>query len=133
VTGQPLFTQDINCHCYDPNKTFILNPKAWSDPPAGQFGTAAAYYSDYRFQRRPVENFSLGRIFRIRENMALNIRAEFTNVFNRAEPSNPVSNNALATQTVNGSGQATAGFGYINTTAVVVQPRQGTIVGRFTF
>jgi hypothetical protein len=133
VPGQPLFTQDINCHCYDPNKTFILNPKAWSDPPAGQFGTSAAYYSDYRFQRRPVENFSVGRIFRIRESIALNVRAEFTNVFNRAEPSNPVATNALATPVANAAGQTSAGFGYINTTAVVVPPRQGTVVARITF
>ena len=133
VPGQPLYTQDINCHCYDPNKTFILNPKAWSDPPAGQFGTAAAYYSDYRFQRRPVESLSFGRIFRVRESMSLNVRAEFTNVFKRAEPSNPVTSNALATQTVNSAGQTASGFGYINTTAVVVPPRQGTLVARFTF
>jgi hypothetical protein len=133
VPDQPLFTQDINCHCYDPNKTFILNPKAWSDPLPGQFGTAAAYYSDFRFQRRPMESLSFGRIFRIRESMSLNIRAEFTNVFNRAEPSNPVATNALATQTKNAVGQTTAGFGFINTTAVVVQPRQGTLVARFQF
>ena len=54
VPGVPLFTQDLNCHCFDPNKTFVLNPAAWADPPAGQFGTAAAYYSDYRNARHPV-------------------------------------------------------------------------------
>ena len=47
VPGQPLFTQDINCHCFDPNKTFILNQAAWSEPGPGQWGTGAAYYSDY--------------------------------------------------------------------------------------
>ena len=65
--GVPLFTQDLNCHCFDPNKTFVLNPAAWSNPAPGQWGTAAAYYSDYRYQRRPVENLSLARIFRIKE------------------------------------------------------------------
>ena len=33
VSGQPLFTQDLNCHCFDPLTTFVLNPKAWVNPP----------------------------------------------------------------------------------------------------
>jgi len=28
VPGVPLFTQDPNCHCFDPAQTFILNPAA---------------------------------------------------------------------------------------------------------
>ena len=32
VPGVPLFTQDLNCHCFDPNKTFVLNPAAWANP-----------------------------------------------------------------------------------------------------
>jgi hypothetical protein len=32
VPGQPLFLKDLNCHCIDPNKEFVLNPAAWSDP-----------------------------------------------------------------------------------------------------
>src|SRR5262249_44802679 len=47
VPGQPLFLKDLNCHCIDPNKDFVLNPAAWTDPIAGRFGTAAAYYDDY--------------------------------------------------------------------------------------
>ncbi|MDP9171488.1 MAG: TonB-dependent receptor, partial [Acidobacteriota bacterium] len=43
--GVPLFTQDPNCHCFDPNQTFVLNSAAWSQPAAGQFGTAAPYYN----------------------------------------------------------------------------------------
>src|SRR5262249_40151687 len=73
VPGQPLFTQELNCHCYDPNKTFVLNPNAWSDPAAGQFGTAAAFYSDYRAQRRPQESLALGRTFRFRERISFNL------------------------------------------------------------
>ena len=65
--------------------------------------------------------------------MNLNIRAEWTNIFNRAEPADPPSTNALATQTRNAAGQATAGFGFVNTTAVAQQPRTGTIVARFQF
>jgi hypothetical protein len=132
VPGVPLFTQDLNCHCFDPNTTFVLNPAAWSNPAPGQWGTAAAYYSDYRYQRRPVENLSIGRVFRIKERASLQIRAEFTNAFNRTEPNNPIATNALATQTRNAAGQTTAGFGYINT-ATTGTPRQGQLVARFVF
>jgi hypothetical protein len=132
VPGVPLFTQDLNCHCFDPNKTFVLNPAAWSNPASGQWGTAAAYYSDYRYQRRPVENLSIGRNFRIKERANLQIRAEFTNAFNRTEPNNPTATNALATQTKNPAGQTTAGFGFINT-ATTGAPRQGQFVARFQF
>jgi hypothetical protein len=47
---------------------------AWENPPVGQYGTAAAYYSDYRLQRRPAENMPLRRTFRIKERATLNIR-----------------------------------------------------------
>jgi hypothetical protein len=133
VAGQPLLTQDLNCHCFDPNTTFVLNKDAWVNPPAGQWGTSAAYYSDYRFQRRPSESMSLARNFRIRERATLQIRAEFTNIFNRTEPVNPVANNALATQTKNAAGQTTAGFGYVNVGTVFSPARQGTLVARFSF
>ncbi|HEY6346788.1 MAG TPA: TonB-dependent receptor [Bryobacteraceae bacterium] len=133
VPGVPLFTKDLNCHCFDPNKTFVLNPAAWVNPPVGQFGTAAAYYSDYRYQRRPVENMSLGRNFRIKERTNLQVRAEFTNIFNRTEMNNPTSTNAFATQTQNATGQTTAGFGYINNGTTFGSPRQGQLVARFQF
>lgn len=133
VPGVPLYTVDINCHCYDPNKTFVLNPAAWTNPPAGQWGTAAGYYDDYRYQRRPAESMSLGRIFRIKERTSLQVRAEFTNIFNRTEANNPTSSNALATQTRNSLGQTTAGFGFVNTATVFSAPRQGQLVARFQF
>jgi len=56
LAGVPLFTKDLNCRCFDPNTTFVLNPQAWTDPAPGQWGTAAPYYSDYRTRRRPQEN-----------------------------------------------------------------------------
>ncbi|MBV9504904.1 MAG: carboxypeptidase regulatory-like domain-containing protein [Acidobacteriia bacterium] len=138
VSGVPLFTQDLNCHCFDPNKTFVLNPAAWVNPPVGQFGTAAAYYSDYRYQRRPVENMSLARNIRFKERFNLQIRAEFTNIFNRTEPNNPTATNAFATQTRSLNGNTAGGFGSIitNTTTGAVTfagPRQGTLVARFQF
>jgi hypothetical protein len=133
VPGVPLFTQDLNCHCFDPNTTFVLNPAAWSNPAAGQWGTAAAYYSDYRYARRPVENLSFGRNFRIKERSSLQIRAEFTNFMNRTQPNNPTATNALATQTRNSAGQTTAGFGYISTGTVFSAARQGQLIARFSF
>jgi hypothetical protein len=133
VPGVPLFTHNLNCGCFDPTKTFVLNPAAWTEPPPGQWGTAAGYYDDYRYQRRPQESMSLGRIFTIKEKYPLQIRAEFTNVFNRAEPNNPTSTSSVATQTVNAAGNTTAGFGYINTGTTFSPPRQGQLVARFQF
>ena len=83
VPGQPLFLQDLNCHCFDPTKTLVLNPAAWASPAPGTWGTSAAYYNDYRTQRHPTENFNVGRTFRIRESMSFSVRAEFVNIFNR--------------------------------------------------
>jgi hypothetical protein len=132
VPGQPLFTQDLNCHCFDPNTTFVLNPAAWVNPPVGQWGTSATYYNDYRQRRVPSESLSLGRNFRIKERANLQIRAEFTNVFNRTQFNSPTSGNAFATQTKNAAGLNTAGFGYIST-ATTGRPREGTLVARFQF
>ena len=67
VPGVPLYLVDINCHCYDPSKTQVLNPAAWTDTPSGTFSPSAAYYNDYRYQRRPSELASFGRTFRIKE------------------------------------------------------------------
>jgi hypothetical protein len=138
VPGVPLFTQDLNCHCFDPNATFVLNPAAWTNPPLGQFGTAAAYYNDYRYQRRPSENMSLGRNFRFKERFNLQIRAEFTNIFNRTQPNNPNVSNAFATQTRSSNGNTAGGFGAIMTNPgtgafTFAPPRQGQLVARFQF
>ena len=35
VPGVPLYTVDLNCGCYNPSTTFVLNPAAWVDPPRG--------------------------------------------------------------------------------------------------
>ena len=135
VPGQPLYTVDLNCHCYDPNTTFVLNKNAWTDPPAGTFASSTGYYNDYRQQRRPVENFNFGRTFNIRERISVAIRAEFTNIFNRTHFPNPTLTNELAPQTVNSQGLATSGFGYMNTNILPAGqlPRQGQIVARFRF
>src|SRR5262249_10082381 len=75
VPGQPLITvKDLNCHCYDPNKTWVLNKDAWVDPAPGTFSDSPAYYSDYRKQRRPIENMNLGRTFKFKEKYSFNLR-----------------------------------------------------------
>jgi len=136
VPGEPLFLKDLNSKSFDPNKDFVLNPKAWSDPAQGEWGVSAVYYGDYRTQRRPSEQLSLGRIFRIRERVHVSIRAEFFNIFNRTYMVDPDSTNFQATQRVDANGKVISGFGRINTGATTTQdfmPRSGQLVGRFTF
>ncbi len=137
---------NVNCHCFDPSTTQVLNPAAWRDPAPGKFSNSAAFYNDYRFRRIPRESFSFGRMFRFKERASLQIRAEFTNPFNRSQVPNPQLGAAF------GAGQAatsysspltkdartgnyTGGFGAIYTTPTnaVIGERSGLLVARFTF
>jgi hypothetical protein len=147
VPGQPLYTVDLDCHCYDPRNVFVLNPKAWADPPPGTFGSAAAYYSDYRAQRRPQENLNFGRTFRITERVSFNIRAEFSDILNRAfigdvgsggggigpgPAAANLSNATTSVQTRNPNGTTASGFGALLNLSPI-NPRQGNLIGRITF
>ena len=58
VPGQPLSLVDPNSK-FDPTKQLVLNPEAWVEPPFGTFGTSAAYYNDFRWQRQPGESIAL--------------------------------------------------------------------------
>jgi len=129
VPGEPLFLKDLNCHCIDPNKDFVLNPKAWADVPQGQWGFSAPYYNDYRNARVPSEQLSLGRLFRIKERYRFQLRAEFFNIFNRIVMPTPSAGNPLQTPTRNAAGVPTAGFGRIDASSVSGQ-RNGQIVAR---
>jgi hypothetical protein len=150
-TGQPYYNVNINCHCFDPNKTIVLNPAAWANPAPGQIG-GSEYYPGFVQQRRPIENFGIGRVFRIRERANFSVRAEFTNIFNRTQLVNPGINSATSpgnspetpptcygpTGAVGAcsAGQSYAsGFGWINTatSSGANLPRQGQLVARFTF
>jgi len=141
VPNVPLYTVDINCHCYDPTKTFVLNPAAWVNPPQGQFGTAAPFYTDYRYQRHPIENLGLGRIFPIKERFSIELRVEFDNIFNRTYYNNPTATGFALPQSINKAGPLAGlnagGFGYINPavspTTPLAQPRNGIIVMRVRF
>jgi hypothetical protein len=140
VPGVPLFTQSPDCHCFDPAQTFILNPAAWTQPAAGQWGTSAPYYNDYRWQRMPSESASLGRMFRIREKVTFSFRAEFFNIFNRVFLNAPTSTNSSQTQVLSGK-STVSGFGYINTLITPIQAaggatptmRNGQLVARIQF
>jgi hypothetical protein len=143
VAGQPLFLQNPNCGCFDPTKTLVLNPAAWTDAATGQYGTAPAYINGYRWQRQPAESASLGRIFPLaREGkIYLQIRMEFTtNLFNRLflpapSASNPTAPVQYTNAFMNGqSGALSNGFGLVNTTnGLGASPRQGQMVARFSF
>jgi hypothetical protein len=139
---------DPNCKCFDPTTQLVLNPKAWTDAPAGTFGTAAPYYNDYRWQRQPAESLSLGRSFRFAKEgrLSLDLRAELYNVFNRLFLANPlavstssspflapIQNPATPTQR-NTLNALSNGYGFVNTfNGNGSQPRTGQIVARFQF
>ena len=133
VPGQPLFLENPNCGCINPNSNNqILNPAAWADTPTGTWGEGAPYYNDYRWQHQATESMNFGRTFKVRERMALNIRAEFFNVFNRVYLPTPSASNPVATATFS-NGVPTGGFGYITNSAGIGGQRNGQLVARFTF
>ncbi len=152
-TGAPLYLKDLNCGCINPYVDQVLNPAAWKNPTAGTFGPGPTtlYYTDFRQARRPLENFNIGRNFRIKERMSLQIRAEFSNIFNRLQIGNPSTVSPNAPPIKSGTtGYYTSGFGtYALSTiaqgsvpsttangvvgALYSQPRQGTLVARFVF
>ena len=166
VPGQSLYTVSNinNIHSYNPQYTQVLNPAAWAPCPTNAtcgaaspgFGgsTPTVYYKDFRGPRTPSENANIGRNFRIKERMNLQIRGEFVNIFNRtllpnstgagfspggistSNPQNPATKNQL--------GIYTGGFGVMNTYVPPntaeggsqlgwLQPRTGTLIARFTF
>jgi hypothetical protein len=140
VPGQPFFLANPNSH-FDPTSQLLLNPAAWMDAPLGQWGTSAAYYSNFRWQRQPAESMGFGRVFRMGQEgkYALQVRAEFNNVFNRLFYSTPSDTNA-ATVTARGNayngltGLLSGGYGYVNWfNGAGAQPRSGQIVARFQF
>jgi hypothetical protein len=151
VEGQPLYTTnwvdysgkvhtdelDINCRCYDPTKTVVLNPNAWANIPNGQWGAQQTSIRQFRGIRYPQENFNLSRNFRVKERVVFHVRVEFQNVFNRTRLPQPSATDFTATPTVFSSGANTglynAGFGTIVPTSGTAGSRTGTLIGRVTF
>jgi hypothetical protein len=128
---------DINCHCFDPTRTVVLNPAAWTNVPNGQFGANQGPIRWFRGMRIPVENANFGRSFRIKERASLNVRVEFTNIFNRMQlPFINLGNFAsAATKFTSGpsAGLYSGGFGTIVPEAGTSGQRAGTMVARFQF
>ena len=151
VAGQPLYTPGVNINnlnTYNPYSTQVLNPAAWAPCPLNANCMAAGnFIKSFRAPRTPIENANIGRNFRIKERMNLQIRGEFVNILNRTEMPAPGTANPQSAVTKNSLGIQTAGFGVINAylapnTAYAsptspnqpyMEPRQGTIVARFSF
>jgi hypothetical protein len=79
-----------------------------------------------------ARNFRFGREGRIN----LQLRAEFTNIFNRTYLADPVATSYSATQTTNPTtGQPSGGFGYINllSSQTASNVRSGQIIARLSF
>jgi len=141
VHNEPI---DINCHCFDPTKTIVLNKAAWENIPNGQWGAQQTSIRQYRNIRQPQENMNLSRDFRIKERVVVHVRAEFQNVFNRtrltitgASAGNAVATGFSANPTVFNSGANaglySAGFGTILPTSGTAGARTGTLIARITF
>jgi hypothetical protein len=149
LTGQPLFNNnwtdldgvhhtdpiDINCHCYDPRTTLVLNPAAWTNVPNGQWAAnQSTVIRSYRGIRYPQENVNFSRTFRMRERINLQIRAEWTNAFNRLRLPQPTATTFSSAPTqVNGI--YTGGFGTITPTSGngVTGQRSGQLIARIQF
>jgi hypothetical protein len=136
VHPEPL---DINCGCFDPEKTIVLNPAAWQAVPDGIFSPQTQQLYDFRQSRRPSESFNVARNFRFgRESRyAFQVRVEFQNILNRTFLPAPViaGQNFTGAPTLSG-GRYTGGFGTfgnLQTNGAYTGQRSGQFIGRFTF
>jgi hypothetical protein len=132
---------DINCHCFDPEKTIVLNPAAWEAVPDGVWAAETQVIPWFRGVRLPQESANLSRYFRFGRDgkFTLQVRAEFQNIFNRKLlPSSPQINglNFNAVPTPTADGRYTSGFGTFGNLRVANAygaERSGMLVGRLTF
>ncbi|MEO5926624.1 MAG: TonB-dependent receptor [Bryobacteraceae bacterium] len=134
VHAEPL---DINCHCFDITKTQVYNPAAWENVPNGQWAADYSSLRNYRFQRQPTESLNLSRNFRFTERVTLNVRAEFSNVFNRTRFPTPTNGNFAVAPTFFNTGSnrglISGGFGTISPYNGTLNSRAGSIVARISF
>jgi hypothetical protein len=127
---------DLNCHCFDPRTTVVLDPKAWTAVPDAQFGANQSSIRYFRGIRQPDESANFARNFRISERATIQIRAEWTNIFNRLllpQPNTIASYLMAPTKTP--SGIYTGGYGTIIPTAGngITSMRSGQLIARITF
>jgi hypothetical protein len=142
--GVPLFNKNPNCHCFNPlvqntASVGVLNPSAWSNDALGTFGSTAVYQNDYRWQRQPDEELNLGKRFTFSMSHgkvgAIQIRAEFFNVFNRTFLPTPSLSGYVSRSTPGNGGGGTGAFGNINVVNNLGSTayRTGQLVARFEF
>jgi len=145
---------DINCKCFDPNKTVVINPDAWQTIPDATWTSDTSTYTFFRGARRPSEAMNFARNFRIKERYTFQIRMEFQNVFNRNflpapnlgfSPINPTygCSGGVTGCTISGvNGNYTSGLGTFTTVGTNLglgnagalgTQRTGLLIGRFTF
>jgi hypothetical protein len=109
---------NINCHCFDPTITQVLNPAAWTpaawtNVPNGQFAANESSIRSFRGICIPQESANFGRNFRIKERYDLSIRLEFTNIVNRLQLPQVIGlGNFASSPTKFAAGSSTASPGY---------------------
>jgi len=137
VHPEPL---DVNCHCYDPSRTVVLNPQAWQSVPNGQWAADQSSIRYYRGIRQPRESANLSRNFRFKERYSLQIRVEMNNIFNRVLLPQPTSAGGnFGANPTSVAGVFTGGFGTFGnlpTATGITAPapaRSGLFVARFQF
>jgi hypothetical protein len=138
VHPEPL---DVNCHCYDPEKTIVFNPQAWEAVPDGVWASDQQQLPFFRGPRQPQENANLSRNFKFGKDgkFGLQIRVEMQNVLNRKIlPIAPsiAGLNFNTAPTPTSDGRFTSGFGTfgnLRSAGIFGPQRSGIFVGRFTF
>ena len=133
VHPEPL---DINCRCYDPAKTIVLNPAAWENVPNGQWANEFNSLRFYRNIRQPQENANISRNFRMGRDghILLHVRGEFQNVFNRTRLSLPGGGSSgFQSNPTSQNGQFTGGFGALAPINGTPGARTGAVVARISF
>ena len=58
---------DINCHCFNPATTVVLNPAAWGPVPDAQWAADTSTLPFFRGPRHPMEAMNFARNFVIKE------------------------------------------------------------------
>jgi hypothetical protein len=131
---------DINCHCFDPEKTLVLNPAAWEYVPDGKWAEQTQIIPSYRGVRRPMESGNLARNFRFGKDgrVTLQIRVEFQNLFNRlllpVSPQGAGMDPAAKPTVVDGRYTGGFGtFGNLRAANAFGQSRTGLLIGRLSF